>query len=1653
MDAVKTKEILSTYKKRLVNISSRNKCYFISKLSNGQNLDLVKLTELFSDENSLNSFLKDDKNLTFQIKGFDKNLVREILVTKESNYREQVINHIPSFTDNDFNLVEQYHQQYDISEYYKNINNLEDSISKILESYEKKYVKDFKMISNLFKKDFDNQKDFGTSNLYLGYPFVEGKYITNKYFRAPLVLHKVELTTNNPQKITIKRITDEVIINPIIAFAFFMENDLKNQKFTWSLETENYIEEAIDRLKGLGIEVKRVPTNYTNFKNITKKEYERNNDIEFPNKFKTKENVILGMFPLSSENIYGDLERIGEKEDTDIQKLSDFFGEENYPMIDDKRTKENEIQYITELDYSQKQVVAKTLKDNFVIEGPPGTGKSQVIANIVANYLYNNKKVLVVSEKSAALEVVYNRLNVLSKFALLITNHTRNKNYIYEQIQNALEHFILSKDEEDIEVINSIKTSNKQIEKVFTEIEKRNEFYSTEYKKIKLPESLRIYNDSELKNLLNEYRKILDESIFEKNNSEGYSNFEKYLNDVNIKTESNQAQNFIKIINNSFYNSIRDINKYKQILKENFSVFETEFDKIYVMESIINNGDLDIVRKKIKNNSYIRKSIEKNLRSFDRENYSKNKILLHSLIELSFADNFERFISNLNSCYTFYNKLTHLVEDNYDNIVFFNENRDNKYSEFDLASNVEVWAKSFEKYQDEFKNIKTAEIVKLHNSSIKVRKDLTIKLDESEFNRSEVEDINIFQSFLESFASENRQKWLNNMEIILNNEFYKMTSSKKQILNLLKIKEEEYDKNVFLRIMGNSNENTVINSDIKKLDRVQKRITLFSRKLKSGEFENDDFTENIEFHKCFKKKYKPSFFRKILKKKKKLNKKLQSFYTNLKDAIKIYEINSKEWVFFLEKHIPSLLNTKTKKASEEFYNNYKLNKDFLEIQKDFIEENEMSISEIEHCLLSLVKEGMGKSEILKIYKHYLTEDFYNEIVEIICEFDKNKKIIEESIFLTQEQETLLMEIKEVNKFETFDSNYLNKILDKYLYHLDVTASGQERYKKFLDNATEINETKEYLHINKIEFKQLEIDIMLSLSNGSTLEKMLNMYKLYLIEDYVVSLKSKLDFYRNMNEKLKLVDDNIESKRKNTLKKISKCYTLKKTPIPMQQLKYLINRVEKRYMSIPKLINKTFDALYAIFPVWILTPEEVSSLLPSKKEMFDVVLFDEASQMFIERSISSIYRSKKYIIAGDSKQLQPSNFFKALYDDADEEEIDSIEEENAYEAESLLDFSKSKFNSEMLRYHYRSESKELIDFSSRAFYRGKLTFASKSITDIELPIEVIETDGKWIDNKNIKEGQVAISTIKKCLEYRKNNETIGVITFNQKQKEYVENLLVEESEKKSNIANVLKNEMGRINKETNADERLFVKNLENVQGDERDIIIFVLGYARNEKNRVYNNFGPINKSGGENRLNVAITRAKKKIFFIKSIKAEELNPNVEAKGAFLLKKYIQYAEYLTYKHNDQSEKLLNELCDINIENVDLKFDSPFEEEVYEMLVEGLSDRYELRTQIPVGSFRIDLGIYDKKYDNYILGIECDGAAYHSSPDAVENDYYRQKYLESRKWVIHRVWSTNWWEDRENEINKILMQLNALEQEVENISNVGYKINSMSKEFSL
>lgn len=315
--------------------------------------------------------------------------------------------------------------------------------------------------------------------------------------------------------------------------------------------------------------------------------------------------------------------------------------------------------------------------------------------------------------------------------------------------------------------------------------------------------------------------------------------------------------------------------------------------------------------------------------------------------------------------------------------------------------------------------------------------------------------------------------------------------------------------------------------------------------------------------------------------------------------------------------------------------------------------------------------------------------------------------------------------------------------------------------------------------------------------------------------------------------------------------------------------------KKKIWPLRKLIGQFGDDLFRLQPIWLASPESASALFP-QQELFDLVIFDEASQCFSERGLPAIARAKQVVVAGDHQQLRPGDFFRSRFD----EEF----EDPDLEVESLLELASRHWLTLTLQGHYRSQSIELVQFSNQHFYNNRLELLPhhQRVNSNGKPLEFLKVDGVWENQTNLVEAQKVAELVWNSTQQSPDKE-VGVITFNQSQQ-----LLVLDA-----IEERFRNEGAEL------PESLMVKNIENVQGDEKDIVIFSIAYAKDEKGKLSIQFGSLNVAGGENRLNVAITRAREKIIVVSSILPEELHTDAARNGGpQLLKEYLSYARQVT-----------------------------------------------------------------------------------------------------------------------------------------------------------
>lgn len=445
--------------------------------------------------------------------------------------------------------------------------------------------------------------------------------------------------------------------------------------------------------------------------------------------------------------------------------------------------------------------------------------------------------------------------------------------------------------------------------------------------------------------------------------------------------------------------------------------------------------------------------------------------------------------------------------------------------------------------------------------------------------------------------------------------------------------------------------------------------------------------------------------------------------------------------------------------------------------------------------------------------------------------------------------------------------------------------------------------------------------------------------------------------------------------------------------------------QKRHISQRDLFQRASVALQQLKPCWMMSPASVAQFIPPGAVAFDMVIIDEASQMRPEEALGSIARAKQLVVVGDPKQLPPTDFFKTRFNQDVEE--DSGEDVDILDDESILDMSlKVFYPARRLKWHYRSRHESLIAFSNQHFYDNSLTIFPSPNNQFAVEYQYIET-GAYRSGANVPEAmRVAEAAADFMRQYP--NLSLGIVTLNQKQQE----LLLDEMDRLFALYPEL--EQYRVVRE-NTLEPFFVKNLENVQGDERDVIFISTVYGPDRPGLpVMQRFGPINSRNGHRRLNVLFTRAKEQVVVFSSLKSSDIRPSLTSnRGVQILKEYLEYA---------QTQRLQTAVV------IGREPDSDFEVFVAERLRQ---QGYEVIPQVGVSGYFIDLAVVDsERPGTYLLGIECDGATYHSSKAARDRDRLRQQVLERLGWKLYRIWSTDWFSNSNVEAEKLIAYIQKL-----------------------
>jgi len=454
-------------------------------------------------------------------------------------------------------------------------------------------------------------------------------------------------------------------------------------------------------------------------------------------------------------------------------------------------------------------------------------------------------------------------------------------------------------------------------------------------------------------------------------------------------------------------------------------------------------------------------------------------------------------------------------------------------------------------------------------------------------------------------------------------------------------------------------------------------------------------------------------------------------------------------------------------------------------------------------------------------------------------------------------------------------------------------------------------------------------------------------------------------------------------------------------------------LKKPRVALRSLIKRASVSMQALKPCFMMSPMSVAQYLEPGKFQFDLVIMDEASQIRPEDALGAVARGTNLVVVGDPKQLPPTSFFQKITNNDDSDDVVALEA-----SESILEAVIPMFKNRRLRWHYRSRHESLIAFSNYRFYDSDLIlFPSPLKESDEFGIRFRRVKkGRFISRRNVDEAREIVgATAKQLIE--NPTESVGIVAMNSEQTDEIERQLEQKVKDDPQLQKAYEYNQG-------LDEALFIKNLENVQGDERDVIIISMTYGPEtlEAAAMHQRFGPINSDVGWRRLNVLFTRSKKRMHIFSSMDSGHVRTSENSsRGVVALKAFLEYCETGLLQHYNHTGKAA---------------DSDFEISVMNALAEY---GYECEPQLGVTGYFLDLAVKDPGMPGrFLMGIECDGASYHSAKSTRDRDRLRQDILENLGWKIRRIWSTDWFKNPQAQLQSILQELDRLKTLVSDVA---------------
>ena len=1513
----------------------------------------------------------------------------------------------------------------------------------------------------------------GTNILYLSFGFIEwknGKGASAQWIKSPLVLVPVTLvleSLNSPYKLS--KHEDDIVVNPTLEYYLKTEYGIELPHFDHEKNTvDEYLEslEEIADQRGWKI-LKEVSLGLLSFLKIT-----MYNDLRC-NEKRIKNNPVIRAMAGDSEEV-NDIPEGLRDYDLDSIKTKDCF-------------------QVMSADSSQQEAILYSKNGvSFVMQGPPGTGKSQTITNIIAEALADGKKVLFVSEKMAALQVVYRRLQEthLGEFCLPLHSYKANKKEILEQIGANLK--LKQTKVKDAEI-----TKLEELEAIRYELNK----YASELHEI-IPElNLSCYD---VYGKLEEMTDVPSVSFsFENPLNVSQSDLQNYINVINNYSLSLKRLNYF-IENNPWDGlSCRLAGyEYSERMREELTVLSSvlkalieEITKIYECESVLGllkYSDITELKDILGKISCLEEV---------PDNWLNNFNIAQAILS---AEDSKRL-------YTQLFELQKDIEGVFNNTIFTFSYNEWKEKLLTLANGFIgmplISAESSGNY------IKNAPSIL---ETMVCLKDLLIEADKI------FTSVNNMLGTSFTANAHNQQIIADLLVLIQNNTILQKNWFSPELSEIKSLVIEAKEKSETIcalkeKVLGDW-ESEILTLDYSpillryKTD-YTKAFRIFNSQYRQDRKTIQGMSKNII------KKLPDDIAIELLSTLKEYHETIEWFdekTDSLRNALSSYYkgIDS-NWNMILaaitiaEKISCLPVNGVPSSLVEMLSADHRAQVEILETYLSSLITCFAKVRNISASKQILI--NVDSSEFNSIDTVNIINSYINRLNELIAQKDL---LVPFLINSNESIDSIYVAIEKLNQHKNvFDtlSDLVDKNKELYGFLFEESTTDWDRIISLLNDMSEINQSVLFDSISplvnvsasrkqELKYASEQISTLLSscrdsfvwlqgqFSADSDLENMLlnNLYsKMYgclnnidILEGWIDYQEAKDDCYKfgltdfiDKTESAKIYEkidkvflkgfyimwlgavcdksDSVRRFRRNTHDdRVKNFVDLDDRQLLIAQMRIREKLIEnlpsshhllkatdevailnkelskkRNIMPLRKLFKLIPNLLMKLKPCLMMSPLSVSYFLETEAYHFDLVIFDEASQIFPEDAIGAIFRGSQVIIAGDSKQLPPTNFFASTtnnfdgdYDLSDEDDYSEVV------SDSILEEADSVLPKRTLLWHYRSKHENLIAFSNREIYKNNLITFPNSINNApDMGVEYVYVEDGCYEgggkNCNIKEAQRCVELVVEHI--RKHPErSLGIIAFSEKQQTAIENAIIDFRER---------NPFFEYFFDETKDEPFFVKNLENVQGDERDTIIFSICYAKDINGRMFMRFGPLGHDGGERRLNVAITRAKCNIKLVGSILPSDIDLNrTNSEGVRMLRSYIEFAlkgeNALRPVERDEAIETSDEFCD--------------------MIAAFLENNgYKIRKQVGCSDYKIDIAVENPNSEGeFIAGIECDGLSYIQAKTARDRDHLRRTVLGNMGWNLYRVWSTEWCRNPQKEGDALLDFLHSVFDENGNVTHL-------------